>query len=114
MRFTRNKFHVAPKAARTIGERTYASKAEMIYAQQLAADPTITEVVEQPRVKLGEDTFYRPDFLVIRDGDNHYVDVKGMETAEFKRNKKLWAKYGRLPLWIVKGGKVVEIIERTQ
>jgi predicted nuclease of restriction endonuclease-like RecB superfamily len=114
--FKRNKFGVAPKAQRTVGTRTYASKAEMTHAKKLAADPTITEVVEQPRVPLGEDTVYKPDFLVIRllAGEAFYVDVKGMETPEFKRNKKLWKRYGRLPLHIVKNGKVVEIVEREE
>ena len=34
------KFNVAPSASRTHNGRTYASKAEMLYAQQLEVDPT--------------------------------------------------------------------------
>lgn len=47
------------------------------------------------------------DVLVV---DIHAEDVKGFETAKFKRDKKLWKKYGPFPLWIIKNGKVVELI----
>jgi len=115
-----NKYNVAPKEQRTIGTRTYDSKAEAQYAEMLAGELArnlIVEWIPQPAVQLGADTVYRPDFLVIdRDGP-FYVDVKGVETADFKRTKRLWAKYGRLPLHIVKktgtgfGWKTVEVVE---
>jgi len=109
----RNKFNVAPKQQRTIGTRTYASKAEMKYAAQLKIDPNVRICIEQPRVYLGEDTVYKPDFFVLTTmGFAYFIDVKGVETADFKRNKLLWQKYGPLPLQIVKGGKVVEIVSK--
>lgn len=109
----KNKYHVAPKRQRTIGTRTYASKAEMKYAAQLKIDPDVRIFIEQPRVYLGEDTVYKPDFFVLRtNGDAFYVDVKGVETTEFKRTKLLWEKYGKLELYIVTNGRTVEIVRK--
>lgn len=98
----RNKYNVAPKEDRTWNGRTYGSKAEMRYAKQLrmlldAGD--IVAVIEQPRVWLGvPENVYVPDFFVVRsDGDTYYVDVKGKPSPKFRRDCKLWAKYG--PNW---------------
>lgn len=104
----RNKYRVSAPDRRTFDGKTYASRAEMLYAQELdmrlrAGD--LIEVVEQPRLSLGvRENVYVPDFLIVpaeRDRP-YYVDVKGVETPAFKRNKKLWARYGRLDLHIVK------------
>lgn len=98
----RNKYNISPKPDRTWRGKLYASKAEMGYAQLLDKDPQVVEVVEQPRLRLGEDHVYVPDFLVItRYGHHFYIDVKGVETAGFRKSKKLWLKYGRLDLVIV-------------
>lgn len=116
-----NKYGVSDSASRTFDGKVYDSKAEMLRAKQLRSyinmDLTY-EVVEQPRVSLGcRENIYVPDFLVIGPNGSHYEDVKGMETAAFKKNKKLWAKYGRLPLHILTrqrgGGWNTEIIEPT-
>lgn len=99
----RHKYGVAPKADRTWNGRTYASKAERMRAEHLWGWLGILggEIIEQPRVRLGPDCVYVPDFLVI--GPTiRYEDVKGAETREFKRVRRLWAKYGRLPLWVVR------------
>lgn len=126
----RNKYRVSPAHERKWRGKTYDSKAEMLYAQQLdlqmqAGD--VVEVIEQPRLWLGvPENTYRPDFLVVPKGiakrsddwiahPPYYVDVKGVETPAFKRIKKLWASYGRLDLHIVKrsgnGFRTVEVIE---
>jgi predicted nuclease of restriction endonuclease-like RecB superfamily len=109
----RSKYGVAPKEDRTWRGKVYASKIEMEYAQMLAAATFVVDVVEQPRIRLGDDHIYVPDFLVIgKCGHaNYYVDVKGVETPTFRKSKKLWAKYGRLPLHIWKKGHDVEVIE---
>lgn len=105
---TRNKYRVSAPAARTWNGKTYASKAEMLYAQELALRlqaGELAEVVEQPRLWLGvPENVYQPDFLLIPFGDAmpYYVEVKGVETPAFKRNKKLWKRYGRLALHVVK------------
>lgn len=62
----------------------------------------IDEFFEQPQFQLGEDTRYRADFGVVAAGCVWAVDVKGVETREFKRIKRLWAKYARIPLHVVK------------
>ena len=103
----RNKYRVSPAEERYFNGRTYASKAEMRYAQTLellkeAGD--VIEYIEQPKFRLGcPENVYVADFLVIRADEPPYVvDVKGMETNKFKRDKKLWMAYGRLPLVIIK------------
>lgn len=112
----RNKYHVAPADERRFNGRTYHSKAEMQYAKKLDAylrAGLILDYIEQPRVWLGvPENTYVPDFLVIpADETPYYVDVKGVETAKFRKDKKLWAAYGRLELRIVKRGQVVETIK---
>lgn len=116
----RNKFRVAPPEQRKFMGKTYASKAEMLYAVELHMmldAGLIIEYIEQPRLWLGvPENKYIPDFLVIpRDGIPYYVDVKGMETAVFKKNKRLWRAYGRLQLFLAKRKRdrfeVYEIVE---
>jgi len=108
----RNKYNVAPVEQREYRGRVYASKAERQYAEFIRLDPEVAEVVDQPKVRLGPDFTYRPDFLVVpRQGHPYYVDVKGVETKEFATVRRLWPKYGRLPLVIVKARKPNEHIE---
>lgn len=54
------------------------------------------------------------DFLVceiLPDGREHTYgeDVKGVETAKFKRQRKQWAKRGPFPLVVIKKGKAETI-----
>ena len=103
----RNKYRVSPAAQRTWNGRTYDSKAEMKYAQLLDVlhrSGEVVEWIEQPKTWLGiPENIYRPDFLVIpHDAMPYYVDVKGKETPAFKKNVRLWKKYGRLRLHVVK------------
>lgn len=121
----RNKY----KAVRTpYNGVTYDSKAEAEYAAQLDMEMAsrqkyVSWWVRQVTFALGcPENAYRVDFLVMtpgydRVGGNfhiHAVDVKGCETPKFKKDKKLWAKYGPCPLKIVKSvsGKLstVEVI----
>ncbi len=104
----RSKYNVAPAQDRKWNGRTYDSKAEMLYAIHLEEQRSLgvlVEIVAQPRLWLGvPENVYVPDFLVIPapgNGEPHFIDVKGVETKEFKKVKKLWAAYGRLPLKIV-------------
>ena len=73
--------------------------------------------LRQPGFDLGEDTRYRADFLVAEttlhsDGSVivYDVDVKGVETDAFKRIKRLWQKYGVMPLHVVKRGETIKVI----
>ena len=102
-----NKYKVSSKENRTWNDKTYASKAEMIYAQHIGMLKKAGEVsvcIEQPKVWLGvPECKYVPDFFVVyEDGKYEFIDVKGNETAKFKRDKKLWKAYGDCPLRIVK------------
>lgn len=95
----------------------YDSKAEAKRAEALDGLRQAGAVawwIAQPRFRLGcTENVYVADFLVVDPlGDGvHVEDVKGQETSKFKRDKKLWRSYGPCPLWIIKGGKVAEIIE---
>lgn len=116
----RNKYKVAPAEKRTALGRTFGSQAERRYAEMLEAmwqAGAIRDYICQPRVWLGVvENVYIPDFLVVPEGGTpYYVDVKGVQTAKFKRDKKLWAAYGRGRLEIVKETsankfKTVEVI----
>lgn len=103
----RNKFGVSDPSRRRVGGRTYASRAEMRYAERLYAQlayGSITLVIEQPRVVLGViENVYVPDFFVAlpRVDDMWFVDVKGPETPKFRRDMKLWARYGPARLEVV-------------
>ena len=91
---TKNKYGVSAPSERTARGRVYASKAEKQYADHLHSVPGLF-IIEQPRVRLGEDHIYVPDFMVWRLADRTlwFIDVKGVETSEFRKSKKLWAKY---------------------
>lgn len=102
----RHKYNVAPAHEREYNGRTYASKAERLYAEHIdnmVANGIVREFVTQPLFHLGRDTTYRADFLLIyADGRVEAIDVKGVETQQFKRTKKLWSEYAGIPLRIVK------------
>lgn len=119
MNHRRNKYKVSPADARTWRGRTYASKAEMLYAKELDLQlrgGLIAEIVEQPIIHLGP-IDYRPDFAVRRTpvGVWYWADVKGMETPEFRLKCKLWAECGPGTLYVVKLSgkrfKVARVIE---
>ena len=115
----RNKYNVSPAEARTFMARCYDSKAECLYAKRLYAmrsEGLIRDYVEQPSTWLGiPENKYRADFLVIPNTKRvpYYIDVKGVETPQFKKTKKLWAKYAYLDLVVVKliNGKKFEVSE---
>jgi hypothetical protein len=98
-----NKYRVSPKEERTHNGITYASKIEMRRAQFWSAQLGCV-VIEQPKFRLGcPENVYIADFLVIPvEGRPWVEDVKGTETPKFKRDKKLWKRYGPLELRIVK------------
>jgi len=89
------------------GGRTYASKAEAQRAAELDMLKRAGEIVSwrpQPRYTLGcDENVYIADFEI--QWTNTYVtteDVKGVETAKFKRDKKLWRRYANHRLVILK------------
>ena len=103
----RNKYKVSPPEKRRALGRTFGSQAEKRYALMLEACvecEAIADYICQPKVWLGvPENVYVPDFLVVPIGSlQYYVYVKGVETAKFKRDKKLWKEYGRLALHVVK------------
>ena len=116
------KYKVSPPDERRYLGRTFGSKAEMLYCvmlEMMVEQEIIRDYVCQPKVWLGvPENVYVPDFLVIPVGaPPHYVDVKGLEPAKFKRDTTLWKTYGRLALHIVKrkGSKFItsEVLRDT-
>ncbi len=105
-----NKYNVSSPERRTWDGKVYPSMAEMMYARDVVCFARVTDnlldYIEQPRISLGvRENVYVPDFLLIPHPHvelPYYVDVKGVETPAFKKVKKLWARYGRLDLHIVK------------
>lgn len=112
-----SKYRVAAKAKRTDADGiVYDSALEMKRAVELKGmkmTGEITDYIHHVRVRLG-DLVYETDFLVIvrvevSEWDSlkpvyhvWFEDTKGAETREFKRVRKLWSKYMKLPLIILK------------
>lgn len=103
----KSKYRVAPPEQRKAFGKTYASKAEREYAEWCYAmrdAGAFRLVIEQVTLWLGvPENTYRPDFFIVNaDGSYEFIDVKGVETAAFKKVKKLWAAYGPCNLRILK------------
>lgn len=89
----RNKYNVSPAEQRRWRGKTYDSKAEMQYAQQLDLRLRANDILgyaEQPQVHLAGEWRYKPDFVVFEKHESYYVDVKGVETQSFKNVCKAW------------------------
>lgn len=84
--------------------KKYPSKGEALRAEWWSHNEDVYFYQEQPRIELGlRENVYIPDFEVFfYDGRVIFEDVKGMETPKFKRDKKLWERHGKFPLWITK------------
>lgn len=107
-----NKYGAKPKVYNGV---RYASTAEADRAMtldQYKGHGAIYWWIGQPRFRLGcPENVYVADFLVVGPKGTWVEDVKGKETAKFKKDKRLWMAYGPCDLWIIKGGKCVEVIE---
>lgn len=108
------KYKVSPPEERRAMGRTFGSRAEMRYALYLEnafEEGFVVDYICQPRIWLGvPENVYVPDFFVVPECSQeypgsvlpHYIDVKGMRTAKFNRDVKLFKEYGRSKLIIVK------------
>lgn len=120
-----HKYGVAAKKDRTYKDIPYASKLEAKRAAELdVIFPTLEYGywLRQVLVQLGPDFKTRVDFMccLAQATDagilyvNWFEEVKGKETADFKRVRRLWGKYGPKPLNILKrkgNGWATEVIE---
>lgn len=99
----RSKYQTGPAADRRWRGRTYASLAEKLRAQQLHGRPDLQLVLEQSRFRLGcDENVYIADFVVVaRDGTVWAEDVKGASTAAWRRQRRLWLRYGPIPLRVL-------------
>ncbi len=93
----------------------YASKAEAVRAERLdwlKSAGLIKEWRRQPKYALGvPENIYIADFEVIgHNGEKWSEDVKGVDTPKFRRDRKLWARYGPHPLRVLRRGKTDEVI----
>lgn len=94
----------------------YHSKAEANRAYVLDLDRQAGLILgweRQVRIELGvPENVIVIDFVVTTKEGTHAEDVKGYETMKFRHDRKLWAKYGPCPLWIIDArGRVLEVIE---
>lgn len=97
-----SKYGVAKKEDRTYKGVVYHSKMEAAYAETLDTDPCILWWLRQVKVDLGPDTRWNMDFLVCDRTDGVFgAEVKGAETREWKRVRKLIEKYIKFPVLIV-------------
>jgi len=107
----RNKYNANPTRYR--GWR-FDSKFEAEYAKKLDAlvgKRIVLWWLRQVPIDLTEDDRYKVDFLVFyEDGTLEAVEIKGMETAAFRRTRRLWLKYGPMPLKIVKKNRTTETL----
>lgn len=103
---------------RLYGGRTYHSKTEMRRAKELdllLTNGNIAYWTPQVRFQLGPDHHTVVDFLVYAaDGISWVEEVKGYETPEFRRTRRLWKKYAPIPMRILvprrQSGWKVEIL----
>ena len=108
----KNKYNAKPTQYR--GWR-FDSKAEATFAELLDQRKISGQVaywLRQVPFDLTETDRYKADFLVIEsDGTIYAVDVKGFQTPAFMKIRKLWKRYGEMPLRIVKTNSQTETIE---
>ncbi len=100
-----NKYKVAPEEERTYNGTVYHSKAESTYAAQadmLLRSRDILGWKRQVTFQLGPDNNTTVDFVTTDRHGEYVVEVKGFETPEFKKVKKLWKKYGPMAMHIMK------------
>tara|TARA_R110002012_G_scaffold79909_3_gene202945 strand:+ start:243 stop:629 length:387 start_codon:yes stop_codon:yes gene_type:complete len=111
----KNKYNAKPTVYR--GWR-FDSKAEASYAMALdrdVADGSVSFWMRQVAFDLTEDDRYRADFVVFKsNGEVYAIDVKGAETESFRRIRRLWLKYGPMPLKVVKRGRITETLWDTE
>lgn len=95
----------------------YGSKAEASRAQVLGGLKAAGQVAwwtRQPAFDIGEpgiDKPYRADFLVAEPLPSggvrvHAEEIKGFDTASFRRHAKQWERRGPMPLHVIRGKKV--------
>lgn len=106
----RSKYGVAHADDRTFDGRKYASKAQMLRAVDWYTNVRIFRdkyiVAEEPSFLLGcSINVYKPDWLIVDLGSAPRKvwaeEVKGLATAKFRRDVKLWRQYGPCPLHIL-------------
>jgi hypothetical protein len=112
------KYGIAAPERRTYRGVLYASRAEMLRAEELELMLRAGELrgwTRQVPFLLAPPLRYVVDFLVFhRDGRVWAEDVKGVETPAFRANVRLWREHGLCPLEIRKrGGPSRTIIPRT-
>lgn len=106
MRFfqrTKHKYGIAPPDERIYDDVLYDSKLEVkraIELDLLLRSGAITGWQRQVRFELGPDFATVVDFVVTNAKTTWVEEVKGFETPDFKRIKKLWRRYGPIPLLV--------------
>ena len=122
---------LSSKQDRTYEGRTYASKAERLYAEYLDALIPLGEVfrwLAQPNFQLTPDISFRPDFIVTCHAhaqgietiieDTYVVDIKGYLQRGWTKKRKLWLKYAPIRMLVIErsgsGWKTIEIVDPSE
>lgn len=100
----------------------FDSKAEgeyYLFLKKMEELGRIAIIELQPKVYLTKSKIlYKPDFKILEDGQEVYIDVKGMQTPVFNMKKRLWRHYGAGKLRLVKkrsgGFELLDEIETLQ
>jgi hypothetical protein len=104
------RYHRPRNAKRTeYNGRIYPSKMQArraYFLDMLVMAGEVAWWIPEVTIQLGPDHRYRVDFLVaVRLPDTgievHAEDTKAIETREFARSKRLWAKYGPFDLHVI-------------
>lgn len=94
----------------------YDSQAEARRARTLDLLVDAGEILwwnKAPTFHLGlPENSYRPDFIVAGKTCTWVEDVKGKATRKFLHDKKLWKSYGKMPLRIISGSKIEDVIPK--
>jgi hypothetical protein len=90
----------------TIDGIKFDSKSEgeyYLFLKQMESLGKLAIIELQPKVYLTKTRIlYKLDFKIIENGEEIYIDVKGMVTPVFNIKKRLWRDYGAGKLRLVK------------
>lgn len=92
------------KSGKSFASRLESAVHDILLKQE--ADGEIRDIVLQPQVRMTKAKLgYKPDFsyVDVKTGETVWVEAKGVELPEWKRNERLWRFYGPGTLFIFKG-----------
>lgn len=107
-KFGKAKYGNRPEVYQGIRFDSQAELARWKVLEAKLAAGVIKFLYPHPRFRLGvpENVYVADSLVVDADGCVRVEDVKGSETAKFRKDRRLWKAYGQCDLWVIKGKKV--------